>query len=82
MGMYTVPPIGAIPQGGTVVVWRASGEPFFNSPDALCLKVQNGVSLLCRGMALGAAPVNRIIFRLPYQNWAYLMSTGGLTFEK
>jgi len=80
-GLYTVQPIGALPQGATVVVWRGSGEPFLNSPDGTCLRVQQKVSLLCRLAAFGAAPTDRIILRLPYQHWAYLGSTGGLTFE-
>lgn len=82
MGMYTVQPIGALPQGATLVIWRASGEPFFNSPDAVCLKVLGSVSLLCRGSAMSLAPVDRIILRLPYIEWAYLMSTGGRTFDR
>jgi len=82
MGFYTVQPIGALPQGVTLMVWRASGEPFFNSPDAVCLKLQGGVSLLCRGLAIVRAPVDRIILRLPYMNWAYLVSTGGLVFDR
>jgi hypothetical protein len=81
-GFYTVQPIGALPLGGTVVVWRAQGEPFFNSADALCLKIQGGVSLLCRGLAFQRAPVDRIIMRLRYQRWAYLLSTEGQEFER
>ncbi|HKZ78905.1 MAG TPA: hypothetical protein VJ124_11435 [Pyrinomonadaceae bacterium] len=82
LGFYTVQPIGAIPDGVTLVVWRASGEPFFNSPDALCLKTQGGVSLLCRGLAMTQAPLDRIILRLPYMEWTYLMSTGGRAFDR
>jgi hypothetical protein len=52
MGFYTIQPIGAIPQGVTLLVWRASDEPFFNFPDAVCIKIQDGVSLLCRAMAI------------------------------
>jgi tetratricopeptide (TPR) repeat protein len=81
MGVYTIQPLGALPAGLTVIVWRGAGEPFFNSPDAVCLKVNRGVSLLCRGIALGAGPVDRIIVHLPYQQWAYMLSTGGRTFE-
>jgi hypothetical protein len=81
-GVYTVQPIGDLPDGVTVIVWRAAGEPFFNSPDGRCLQTMGKVSLLCRGVALGAAPVKRIVVRLPYQHWAYLASTGGVTFEK
>ena len=81
-GFYTVQPIGALPDGATALVWRASGEPFFNSPDALCLERMGQVSLLCRGMAMSQAPTDRIILRLPYQDWAYSASTGGEHFER
>lgn len=81
-GLYTVQPIGALPDGVTIVVWRDSGEPFFNSPDALCLERTGGVSLLCRGMAIGQGPTDRIIMRLPYQEWAYSASTGGKAFDR
>jgi hypothetical protein len=81
-GFYTVQPIGALPDGATAIVWRAGDEPFFNSPDALCLERTGGVSLLCRGMAMGQAPTERIILRLPYQRWAYTASTGGAEFDR
>jgi hypothetical protein len=81
-GIYSVQPIGALPDGATAIVWRESGEPFFNSADALCLERMGGVSLLCRAMAMGQAPTDRIILRLPYQRWAYLRSTGGQEFNR
>lgn len=80
-GFYTVQPIGALPEGRTLVVWRVSGEPFFTSPDALCLERMDGVSLMCRMMAMDEAPIDRIIVRLPYSRTAYLASTGGQDFE-
>jgi len=82
IGFYTVQPIGALPEGVTAIVRRAPGEPFFSSPDAMCLKVQGYVSLMCRSAALAAAPVDRIVVRLPHMEWAYLVSTGGKTFEQ
>lgn len=81
-GLYTVQPIGALPEGATAVVWRESGEPFFNSADALCLERTGGVSLMCRGMAMAQAPTDRIILRLSYLHFAYTMSTGGQEFDK
>jgi hypothetical protein len=81
MGVYTIQPIGALPEGRTILVWRGSNEPFFNSADATCLRIQNEVSLMCRLIALGKAPTDRIILRLPYMEWTYKMSTGGKTFE-
>lgn len=82
LGFYSIQPIGALPEGSTVLVWRQGGEPFFNSPDGTCLRVQDGVSLLCRMAALKVAPTERILLRLPYQSWAYLASTGGRTFDR
>ena len=81
-GFYSVQPIGSLPEGATAVVWRAGGEPIFNSADALCLERMGGVSLMCRGMAMGQAPTDRIILRLPYQSWAYSLSTGGKQFDR
>ena len=82
IGVYTIQPIGAVPEGRTVIVWRGSGEPFFNSADGACLRTIGHVSILCRLTALGNAPTDRIIVRLPYQRWAYLLSTDGKEFEK
>lgn len=84
-GVFTVQPIGALPEGVTFIYHsRGPNMPFFSSPDGMCLEIQGGVSLLCRMSALSAASelTDRIIFRLPYSHWAYLRSTGGLEFEK
>lgn len=81
-GLYTIQPIGALPEGKTLIVWREGDEPFFNSPDAMCLRRVGYVSLMCRGIAMGAGPIDRIIVRLPYQSWAYAMSTDGQKFDR
>jgi hypothetical protein len=82
-GLHTIQPIGAFPKGITLVVLRGADQPFFNSPDAMCMKANNGqVNLLCRAMMIGATPVERVILKLPYMEWTYLMSTGGSTFNK
>lgn len=84
-GVFTIQPIGAIPEGVTIIYHSRNPEmPFFSSPDGLCLQMEGGVSLLCRMAALNASTdlTDRIILRLPYSRWAYLQSTGGLEFEK
>ena len=84
-GVFTIQPIGALPEGVTFIYHsRGSEMPFFSSPDALCLQTQGSVSLLCRGAVLAAAGdlTDRILVRLPYSHWAYLQSTGGLEFEE
>lgn len=84
-GVFTIQPIGAIPEGITLIYHSRNPEmSFFSSPDGLCLKIQGSVTLLCRLAALSAVEElsDRIILRLPYSHWAYLQSTGGLEFER
>lgn len=81
-GIYTIQPIGALPEGKTLLVWRQSGSPFFDSPDGTCLRRTGSVSILCRLIALKAAPVDHIIMRFAYSRWAYMQSTDGATFDR
>lgn len=84
-GVFTIQPIGALPEGVTFIYHsRGPNMPFFSSPDGICLEIMDGVSLMCRGMALSSTEdlLDRIILRLPYSHWAYLRSTGGLEFER
>jgi len=81
--IFVVPPIGALPEGRTVVMLRLDNTNFIDSPDAMCERVQGGVSLLCRAFAMGAAVNNsKILFRLPYMDWLYLASTGGKRYDR
>jgi hypothetical protein len=84
-GVFTIQPIGALPEGVTFIYHsRGPQMSFFSSPDGLCLEMQGSVSLLCRGTTLSAASnlTDRILVRLPYSHWAYLQSTGGMEFEE
>jgi hypothetical protein len=56
---------------------------FIDSPDAMCERLQGGVSLLCRGIMLGSVVgKTKILLRLPYSTTLYLISTGGKTYSK
>lgn len=82
-GVFTVQPIGALPDGITLIYHSRNPEmPFFSSPDGLCLEIQGSVSLLCRAAGIGAVEElsDRILIRLPYMRFAYLQSTGGAEF--
>ena len=84
-GVFTIQPIGALPEGITVVYHsRGPQMPFYSSPDGLCLQIQGSVSLLCRMSAMSVVDEfsERIIWRLPYSEFAYLRSTGGLQFDR
>jgi hypothetical protein len=81
--IFIVPPIGAVPEGRTLIISRLNKTEFVDSADAMCERMQGGVSLLCRGMLLGAVAENsKIYLRLPYSEWLYFVSTGGNTYDR
>lgn len=81
--IFVVPPIGALPEGKTVIITRLNKAEFIDSPDGMCERIQGGVSLLCRGMVMGAIiEKSTILLRLPYSSWLYSISTGGKTYDR
>lgn len=73
--IIVIQPIGAIPNGITVLVTGVPGLNIIDSPDAICQRKQGGVSLLCRGMTAGAiADKGHIIARLPYSSLLFRLS--------
>ncbi|QEY70481.1 hypothetical protein [Pseudomonas denitrificans (nom. rej.)] len=81
--IFVVPPIGAVPEGRTVIMLRLNKTEFIDSADAMCERIQGGVSLLCRGITMAAVVNNtKILARLPYSRSLYLISTGGKTYDR
>ncbi len=81
--IFVVPPIGAVPEGKTLIISRMSNTQFIDSADAMCERTQGGVSILCRGMLLGSIAENsKIHLRLPYNRSLYLISTNGQTYDR
>ena len=85
-GIFVIQPIGAIPEGITIVYWRIDlNIPFVSSADGLLEESGSGVSLLGRSIMLAGItkPVlDREIFRFGYSETLYLWSTGGKIYEK
>jgi len=80
--IFVVPPIGALPEGKTVIITRLNKTEFIDSPDGMCERIQGGVSLLCRGMIMAAViEKSTILLRLPYSPWLYSISTGGKVYD-
>lgn len=76
--IFVVQPIGAVPEGRTLVISRLNKTKFIDSADAMCERIQGSVNLLCRGLVLGQVANNATIYlRLPYSRTLYLISTGG-----
>lgn len=85
-GIFVIQPIGALPEGTTIIYWRgAMNMPFVASADGLLDESGAGVSLLGRGLILAkvAKPItDREIFRFGYSETLYLWSTDGKKYEK
>ena len=80
--LFVVQPIGAVPDGRTLILRRTGKLRFIDSADALCERETGGVSLLCRGAALGAVGRDgTVLARLPYSKLLYSISTGGHEYE-
>ncbi|ANI34672.1 hypothetical protein AA098_14750 [Pseudomonas sp. JY-Q] len=83
IAIFAVPPIGAVPEGRTVIMLRLNKTNFIDSADAMCVRIQGYVNLLCRGMTMGAVVnATTIIARLPYSETIYKISTGGNTYDR
>ncbi len=81
--LFVIQPIGALPEGRTAVILRSARTHFIDSPDALCERIQGGVSLLCRGMAIRAVLEDAtVLANLPYSAWLYGISTGGRRYDR
>lgn len=81
VNIIVIQPIGALPEGRTVIVTRLTNVQFIDSADAICQRTMGGVSLLCRGVVLGRiAEEGNILLRLPYSKQLYLWSTGGIIY--
>jgi len=81
--IFVIQPIGALPEGKTLIISRMSNTKFIDSADAICERTQGGVSLICRIGAMGGALKNAQIYaRLPYMRWLYEISTGGKKYDR
>ena len=82
--VFAVPPIGAAPEGATLILWRGNANlQFIDSPDGFCARHSDRVTLLCRGVALaGVAEHTHRLARLPYMDFLYLWSTDGARYRR
>jgi hypothetical protein len=85
-GVFVIQPIGALPEGKTILYWRVGLDyPFITSADGALEKSGTGVSLFGRSLMLSRIIDDideRIILRMKYSEKLYLKSTGGIKYEK
>lgn len=86
LGVFVIQPIGAVPEGVTIVYWRfGTNMPFVASADGIVEKSGQGLSLFTRGLTLAAMSKfirEREIARFGYSETLYLWSTDGKTYER
>lgn len=80
--LFVVQPIGAVPEGRTLLILRMNKTKFIDSADAICERKMGEVSLLCRGVMMGAVVNKATIFlKLPYSKTLYNISTSGKEYQ-
>lgn len=81
--IFMVQPIGAVPDGRTVIISRMNKTRFVDSADAMCERDTGSVNLLCRGMMNAAIATKATIYaRLPFSWTLYEISTGGVRYDR
>ena len=81
--IFVIQPIGAVPEGKTLIITRLNKTEFIDSADAMCNREEGGVSLFCRMIVLGAVmDKSTVLVRLPYSSFLYDISTAGKSYTK
>jgi len=81
--LFVIQPIGAIPNGKTLVILKLNKTNFIDSADAMCIRETGSLSLLCRGLMMAnVIKTSNVIFQLPYSSFLYKISTDGKTYSK
>lgn len=81
--IFVVQPIGAVPNGRTLIISRLTNINFIDSADGICERQMGGVSLICRGMVMSKIASTATIYaRLPYSDILYRISTGGRSYAR
>ncbi|HBR4177518.1 TPA: hypothetical protein MYM04_004033 [Klebsiella pneumoniae] len=73
LSIFVVAPIGAIPEGKTVIMWK-SGQVdmnFIESPEGMCLSKRSFSAWCSLGAMNVAVAGNKILLRLPYSATLY-----------
>ena len=60
--LFVIQPIGAIPEGKTLLMLRMNKTEFIDSADALCARQMNGVNLICRGVAMSTVVTKELFW--------------------
>lgn len=83
VSIFVIQPIGAVPEGRTLIIHRLNTLNFIDSADGWCERQNGGVNLICRMAVLGRiANESAVVARLPYSETLYKISTNGKTYDR
>lgn len=82
--IFVIPPIGALPEGRTLIVARINNKMnAIDSADGICERTGAGVSLMCRAVATAAVlDSSKVVGQFAYIDPLYLISTNGKRYER
>lgn len=80
--LFIIQPIGTIPEGKTLVIWKLNKTNFIDSADAMCIRETGSLNLLCRAMMMSAViSKSSVLLKLPYSSFLYNISTDGKEYR-
>ena len=75
--IFMVEPIGAVPEGKTIIIKRLENYKFLDNASSVCEREQGGVSAWCRiKVLLLVADKENTLVKLPYIEFLYHISGG------
>lgn len=79
ISIFVIEPIGAVPDGRTLIIKRMENSNFIENADSTCMRLQDGVSILCRATVLASLSRNDLVLaKLPFSKALYRLSGGKL----
>lgn len=81
---FVIQPIGALPEGKTLLIWQKEKMNFIDSSDAICERETGKVNLFCRGIITAniVSKKEDIIIGFPYISFLYSISTNGREYSR
>lgn len=82
--IFVIQPIGAVPEGRTLVIWRMQEMNFLDSADTFCRRKLGYVNIMLRipmKVTGDSADPSIVLVQLPYSETLYLWTTGGRSYS-
>ena len=75
--IFSIPPVGPITDGKTIVMKRPEGMNFIDSAAAVCQRENGTTNIFCQGVVLAKIAKVKEWATFPYNELLYKFTTGG-----